>query len=151
MAHHRYADLARYGSLPDWALTTLAAHADDPREKIYTHAQLAAAETNDPVWNAAQNQLRREGSLHNYMRMLWGKRVIAWTRRPEEAFAILEDLNNRYGVDGRDPNSYSGILWCFGRYDRPWPERPIFGKVRLMTSASTKRKLELKKYLATYS
>jgi deoxyribodipyrimidine photo-lyase len=85
------------------------------------------------------------------MRMLWGKRVIAWTRSPQEAFAILEHLNNKYGLDGRDPNSYSGILWCFGRYDRPWPEHPIFGKVRTMTSASTAKKLQLQVYVKKYS
>ena len=151
MAHHRYDDLPRYASLPPWALETLAIHAHDPREQIYTLAQLEAAQTNDPLWNAAQNQLTRQGTLHNYMRMLWGKRVIAWTHTPQEAFAILEHLNNKYALDGRDPNSYSGILWCFGRYDRPWPERPIFGKIRMMTSASAAKKLQLKAYVKKFS
>lgn len=151
MAFHRFADLDNFDSLPQWALDTLAEHTADPRPNIYTLAQLEAAQTDDPLWNAAQNQLVREGTLHNYMRMLWGKRVIAWTRTPKEAFQILEHLNNKYGVDGRAPNSYSGILWCFGRYDRPWPTHAIFGKVRMMTSASTAKKLQLKAYVAKYT
>lgn len=89
--------------------------------------------------------------MHNYLRMLWGKKVIEWTAHPREAAEILVHLNNKYALDGRDPNSYSGIFWCFGRYDRPWaPARPIFGSVRFMSSDSTRRKLDLKRYLAAY-
>jgi deoxyribodipyrimidine photo-lyase len=147
---HRPDTYDRYDSLPDWAKKTLAEHQDDPREYVYSHEQLDAAETHDEVWNAAQRQIRRTGSLHNYMRMLWGKRVIAWSKRPQDAHKVLIDLNNRYGVDGRDSNSWAGIMWCFGRYDRPWPEHDVFGKVRMMTSASTKRKLKIKRYLEEF-
>ncbi len=141
----------RYESLPDWARATLERHADDPRPTVYSGAELAAAETHDPVWNAAQRQLVREGRMHNYLRMLWGKKVLEWTRSPEQAVEVLIELNNRYAVDGRNPNSYTGIFWCFGRYDRPWaPERPIFGTIRYMSSAATVRKLRMKAYLQRY-
>jgi len=89
--------------------------------------------------------------MQNYLRMLWGKKVLEWSRTPQEALETLIELNNRYALDGRDPNSYSGIFWVFGRYDRAWgPERPIFGKIRYMTSDSTVRKLDLKRYLQKY-
>ena len=139
-----------YGSLPDWAQRTLAEHVGDPREHTYTLKQLERGETGDPIWNASQNQLVREGQLHNYMRMLWGKNILAWSPTPQEALAIMIELNNKYAVDGRDPNSYSGIFWVLGRYDRPWPSRPVFGKIRCMTSASAHRKLKMDKYLAKY-
>ena len=90
--------------------------------------------------------------MHNYLRMLWGKKILEWTDRPETALEIMIDLNNRFALDGRDPNSYSGIFWVLGRYDRAWgPERPIFGKIRYMSSESTRRKLKLKEYLIRYS
>lgn len=142
----------RYASLPDWARDTLARHAHDPRDPVYPLERFEAADTHDPLWNAAQSQLREEGRIHNYMRMLWGKKILHWSESPERAFAIMVELNNRYGVDGRDPNSYSGILWILGKYDRPWgPERPIFGKVRYMTSESTARKYDVDPYLARWS
>lgn len=150
MCVHRPHDYAEYASLPDWAKATLAQHTADSREHHYDLTTLAEGKTDDRLWNAAQRQLREEGILHNYMRMLWGKRVLAWTRTPQEALRVLVELNNRYALDGRDPNSYAGIFWTLGRYDRPWPERPIFGKVRTMTSASTERKLQLKAYLQKY-
>ncbi|MCB9681738.1 MAG: deoxyribodipyrimidine photolyase [Alphaproteobacteria bacterium] len=138
----------RYEALPDWALQTLADHAGDPRPHRYDLETLAAAKTSDPLWNAAQRQLVAEGRIHNYLRMLWGKNVLAWTSTPEVAFHTLIELNNRYAVDGRDPNSYSGIAWTFGRFDRAWgPERPIYGKVRYMTSDNTRRKLHLSDWL----
>jgi deoxyribodipyrimidine photo-lyase len=113
--------------------------------------QFEAAETHDPLWNAAQRQLVREGRIHNYLRMLWGKKVLEWSARPQDALEILIELNNKYALDGRDPNSYSGIFWCLGRYDRAWgPERPIFGKVRYMSSENTARKVHVKGYLAKY-
>ncbi len=139
-----------YASLPGWAQKTLAEHAGDARQYTYSAAEFERAETHDPVWNAAQRQIVRDGRLHNYMRMLWGKQVLNWSTSPQEAVQTLIHLNNKYGVDGRDPNSYSGIFWVFGRFDRPWPERAVFGKIRCMTSDSTKRKLKLKQYLATY-
>ena len=148
---HR-ADYDRFGSLPSWAKATLAEHASDPRPEHYTPKQLEAAATADPVWNAAQRQLAGEGRIHNYLRMLWGKKVLEWSPTPQRAFATLVELNNKYALDGRDPNSYSGILWTLGAFDRPWgPERPIFGKVRYMSSASTIKKLRMKRYLAQWS
>jgi deoxyribodipyrimidine photo-lyase len=147
----RRPDHAAYGSLPPWALATLEKHAGDPRPHRYDLAELEAAATHDPLWNAAQRQLRREGRIHNYLRMLWGKKVLEWSRTPEEAAAAMVHLNDRWALDGRDPNSYSGIFWCLGRFDRPWgPERPIFGTVRYMSSANTARKVRVKEYLERY-
>ncbi|HTZ74201.1 MAG TPA: hypothetical protein VMB47_09790 [Candidatus Aquilonibacter sp.] len=149
-AHHR-SDYDRYESLPEWAQRTLAKHARDQREHTYTAEEFAQARTHDPIWNAAQRQLLREGRMHNYLRMLWGKKILEWTHAPIEAAEIMIELNNRYAVDGRDPNSYSGIFWCLGRYDRPWgPERPVFGTLRYMSSANTTRKPGLKNYLQKY-
>jgi len=140
-----------YDSLPAWALTTLAEHAGDPREPVYSQSQLDAAETHDALWNAAQRQLRLTGALHNYLRMLWGKKILEWTESSREALEVMVQLNNRYAVDGRDPNSYAGIFWILGRYDRPWgPERPVFGKVRYMSSANTRRKYSVDRYLRRY-
>jgi deoxyribodipyrimidine photo-lyase len=145
-------DYDRYESLPDWARTTLEKHAGDRREYVYSIDDFAAAATHDPLWNAAQTQLVREGRIHNYLRMLWGKKILEWTASPSDALEILTELNNRYALDGRDPNSYSGIFWVLGRYDRPWgPERPVFGNVRYMSSQNTQRKLHVEKYLRTYS
>ena len=111
-------------------------------------AELDEAQTHDDLWNAAQRQLKHDGRIENYLRMLWGKKVLHWSRTPEEAYATLVELNNRYAVDGRDPNSYTGIRWTFGAFDRPWgPERDVFGTVRYMTSDSTRRKLKLDAYL----
>ena len=140
-----------YDSLPDWARATLAAHAGDPRPWRYTRTQLAAADTHDEIWNAAQRQLVSEGRLHNYLRMLWGKKILEWSRSPREALATMVELNNRYALDGRDPNSYAGIFWVLGRYDRPWgPERPIYGTIRYMSSDATRRKLQLHEYLRRF-
>ena len=144
-------DYARYGSLPDWARTTLEEHRRDTRPYLYDLETLAESGSEDPIWNAAQTQLREEGRLHNYLRMLWGKRILEWTETPRQALDVMIELNNRYALDGRDPNSYSGIFWVLGRYDRAWgPERPIFGKVRYMSSANTARKLRLRGYLERY-
>jgi deoxyribodipyrimidine photo-lyase len=149
--HQRPDDYDRYESLPAWSRRTLAAHARDPRPQLYDRAALEAAATHDPVWNAAQTQLVREGRLHNYLRMLWGKKILQWSAGPEEALQTLIELNNKYAVDGRDPNSYSGICWCLGRYDRAWgPERPIFGTVRYMSSEQAVRKLRMQRYLEQF-
>jgi deoxyribodipyrimidine photo-lyase len=147
----RQPDWDRYETLPDWARLTLAEHAEDPRPTRYSPAQLEAAATHDPLWNAAQRELVREGRMHNYMRMLWGKKVLEWCASPEEAFALLLHLNDKYALDGRDPSSVAGVSWIFGRFDRAWgPERPIFGKIRYMSSDNTARKLEVKAYLRRY-
>src|SRR4029077_709573 len=144
----RYDD---YDSLPDWAKKTLREHGRDERQYLYSLEEFEAGKTYDPLWNAAQMQLVREGRIHNYLRMLWGKKILEWSKSPKEALAILIELNNKYGLDGRDPNSYSGIFWVLGRYDRPWaPERPIYGSVRYMTSESTMKKLRMKRYLARF-
>jgi deoxyribodipyrimidine photo-lyase len=144
-------DYDHYGSLPGWAIATLGEHARDPRPRVYDLDAFAAAATHDPLWNAAQTELLREGRIHGYLRMLWGKKILEWSRSPEEALAIMIELNDRLAVDGRDPNSYSGILWVLGRYDRPWPERPVFGTVRAMTSASTARKYDVSGYLRRWN
>lgn len=147
----RCANYERYESLPAWAQQTLARHERDERDYTYTLADFAAARTHDPLWNAAQRQLRSEGRIHNYLRMLWGKKILEWSRSPRKALEVMIELNNRFALDGRDPNSYSGIFWCLGRYDRPWgPERPVFGTVRYMSSQNTARKFRVKDYLVKY-
>jgi deoxyribodipyrimidine photo-lyase len=144
-------DHDRYASLPEWARRTLERHQADERPNVYSRAELAAARTDDRVWNAAQRQLVEEGWFHNYLRMVWGKRILEWSRTPADALDTMIDLMNRYALDGRDPNTYSGIFWTLGRYDRPWgPERPIFGTVRYMSSENTVRKLRMKAYLARW-
>ena len=145
-------DYDDYQSLPAWAKATLAKHATDHRPYVYTMEDFAAARTHDRLWNAAQRQLIAEGQIHNYLRMLWGKKILEWTASPQEALEIMVELNNRYALDGQDPNSYSGIFWILGRYDRPWgPERPIFGTVRYMSSANTARKVRVKEYMQRHS
>ncbi len=145
-------DGEQYGSLPAWALRTLGAHARDPRDPCYRPDRFEAADTHDPLWNAAQRQLLREGRIHNYLRMLWGKKILEWSSGPAQALETMLDLNNKYALDGRDPNSTSGIFWCLGRYDRPWgPERAIFGTVRYMSSRNTARKVRVRGYLARYA
>ncbi len=139
-----------YETLPEWARETLAEHEEDPRPYRYSLEEFEEAETHDELWNAAQRELRREGTIHNYLRMLWGKKILEWSDTPREALQTMIHLNNRWAVDGRDPNSYSGIMWTLGRYDRGWPERAVFGKVRSMTSDSTRRKVSLKKYLEEF-
>ncbi len=144
-------DYHRYESLPDWAQQTLADHAGDPREYVYELEQFESARTHDELWNAAQRQLVTEGRMHNYLRMLWGKKILEWSASPQQAAEIMIQLNNKYAVDGRNPNSYSGIFWVLGRYDRAWgPERPIFGKIRYMSSDNTRRKLKVDGYIRKY-
>jgi deoxyribodipyrimidine photo-lyase len=140
-----------FDTLPPWAVRTLESHAGDPRAPRYDRDTLERAATHDAVWNAAQRELRQRGRIHNYLRMLWGKKILQWSASPREALATMLHLNDRWALDGRDPNSASGIFWCLGRYDRPWaPERPVFGVVRYMTSENTVRKLRLKEYLRRF-
>jgi deoxyribodipyrimidine photo-lyase len=144
-------DFESYRSLPEWARSTLDAHRHDIRTYLYTPNQFERAETHDPLWNAAQHQLTLDGTIHGYLRMLWGKKILEWSPDPETAHTIMIELNNKYALDGRDPNSYSGISWVLGKYDRPWaPERPIFGRVRYMSSQNTARKFKISKYLERY-
>ncbi len=138
---------ASLDALPDWVQKMMREHIDDEREEIFTLEELENCETYDELWNATQREMNITGEVHNYVRMLWGKLVIGWTKNYEDAFQILEHLNNKYCLDGRNPNSYAGILWCFGKHDRPWMEREIFGKMRYMTSNSTGKKFDSKKYI----
>lgn len=143
---------ASYDTLPDWAQKTLAEHQNDPREHLYTLEDFDQARTHDDLWNAAQNELRRDGRIHNYLRMLWAKKILHWSESPQMALKIMLELNNKYALDGRDPNSYSGIFWALGRFDRAWgPEREVFGKIRYMTSDSTRRKFNVHDYIDRYT
>ncbi len=140
-------DYDQYSCLPGWAHRTLAEHQSDPRPSIYDYDALAAGKTHDPYWNAAQKEMRVTGFMHNYMRMYWGKKVLEWSRTPEEGYATLLRLNNTYFIDGRDMNSYAGVGWVFGLHDRPWPQRPIFGAVRSMMASGLKRKTDIDVYV----
>ena len=138
----------RYESLPEWSRKTLADHAADPRPYLYSREQLESAETHDPYWNAAMKEMRFTGYMHNHMRMYWGKKILEWTATPEEGHATALAINNKYFLDGRDANSFANIAWVFGQHDRPWFERPVFGKVRYMNAAGLERKCDIKGYVA---
>ena len=140
-------DYRSFDTLPEWARETLREHAGDERPWCYDLNAFESASTHDELWNAAQRQLRAEGVIHNYLRMLWGKKILEWSASPEDALRIMVELNNKYAVDGRDPNSWSGMMWILGRFDRGWPERPVFGKIRSMSSDSTRRKVSVEGYL----
>lgn len=132
---------------PDWAQQSLAAHADDIREHIYSRDQWEHAQTHDLSWNAAQNQLRKSGKIHGYMRMYWAKKMLEWSKTPELALADCIYLNDTYSVDGGDPNGYVGILWSMvGLHDRPWFDRPVFGTVRYMNEGGLMRKFDVVAY-----
>ena len=132
--------------LPDWAKETIRIHTKDRRETIYSLEEMEHAATNDDLWNAAQHEMVATGRMHNYMRMLWGKKIMEWSPSAEQGYRIMEHLNNKYELDGRDPNSYSGIFWVYGMFDRAWAERDIYGKLRYMTTDSAKRKFKLGSY-----
>lgn len=140
-------DRDRYDALPEWARATLARHSDDPREFLYTRDQWEAAATHDPAWNAAQSEVIRSGRMHNYMRMYWGKKIIEWSPTPRDAFETALYLNNKYELDGRDPNGIVGVAWCFGLHDRPWTERPVFGTLRYMNANGLRRKFDIQAYI----
>ena len=145
----RYASL---GALPEWAKRTLDAHRRDRRKPCYSYEELERAETHDEVWNLAQRQLLATGTMHGYLRMLWGKKIVEWSETPEEAHAAMIRLHDVYALDGRDPNTHAGVLWCFGKHDRPWaPERPIFGTIRWMSSEMTAKKVRLREIEALLS
>ncbi len=137
----------RYDCLPDWALKTLAEHAADSRDFEYSKQQFEKAETHDPYWNAAQKEMMLTGKMHGYMRMYWGKKVLEWSPDPATAFDIALYLNNKYEIDGRDANGFTGVAWCFGKHDRAWGERPVFGKVRYMSAGGLKRKFDADAYV----
>jgi deoxyribodipyrimidine photo-lyase len=133
-----------------WARATLAERADDRRPYLYTQQQLESADTHDPLWNAAQIEMIRTGRMHGYVRMYWAKKILEWTPSPGEAFDVAVKLNDRYFLDGRDPNGYAGVAWAIGgKHDRPWPpRRPIFGLVRYMSAAGMARKFDVPAYIA---
>lgn len=137
----------RYDTLPAWALKTLDRHRKDKRDFLYSRKQWEAGTTHDPCWNAAQAEMVRSGRMHNYMRMYWGKKILEWSQTPEEAFETAVYLNDKYELDGRDANGYVGVAWCFGRHDRPWTERPVFGMVRYMNANGLRRKFDIEAYV----
>ena len=134
-------------ALPDWARATLGKHAKDRRDPLYCREEFELAETHDDLWNAAQKELLLRGKIHGYLRMYWGKKIIEWSATHEEALATMIHLHDRFALDGRDPNTYTGILWCFGLHDRPWGERPVFGMVRWMSRAGMERKIDVPAYI----
>lgn len=134
-------------ALPDWAQGSIARHAQDPRDPSYTRDQLERAETYDDLWNATQRELLLRGKIHGYYRMYWGKKIIEWTPDAQEAVNHMLYFHDRYALDGRDPNTYTNILWCLGLHDRPFFERPIFGQVRYMSHDGMKRKTNINSYI----
>ncbi|HID28732.1 MAG TPA: deoxyribodipyrimidine photo-lyase [Desulfobacterales bacterium] len=136
-----------FEALPEWANNTLTAHKKDPREYVYSLDEWETARTHDPYWNAAQQEMVATGKMHNYMRMYWGKKILEWSETPEGAYRIALHLNNKYELDGRDPNGFAGVAWCFGKHDRAWKERPVFGKVRYMNAAGLQRKFDIEAYV----
>ncbi|MBV8070661.1 MAG: hypothetical protein JO270_12195 [Acidobacteriaceae bacterium] len=134
-------------NLPEWCRLNMRKHAADKREPVYTRGQIENAESGDPLWNATQKEMLLRGKIHGYYRMYWGKKIIEWTRDYQEAADIMIDIHGRYALDGRDPNTYTNVLWCFGLHDRPWPERPIFGKMRYMSYDGMKRKTNIQAYI----
>lgn len=133
--------------LPAWCRNALRSRSADRREHLYSAAELERALTHDPFWNAAQRQLVLGGCMHGYMRMYWGKKILEWSSDPAEAYRIALALNDRYELDGRDPNGYAGVAWCFGKHDRPWGTRPVFGSIRYMNAAGLNRKFNMETYL----
>lgn len=140
-----------YNCIPGWAARSLSEHSGDRREHIYTAARLEKASTHDIYWNAAMREMIVTGKMANYMRMYWGKKILEWSRSPQAAFKTALRLNNKYFLDGRDPNSFAGVAWCFGKHDRPWKERAIFGKVRFMNASGLRRKFDIEKYVEQVS
>jgi deoxyribodipyrimidine photo-lyase len=140
-------DYDNFDCLPDWAQKTLVEHRKDRRPYTYTRQQLEDAKTHDPHWNAAMQEMKFTGFMHNYMRMYWGKKILEWSSSPEEAFYSTLAMNNKFFLDGRDPNSYAGVAWIYGVHDRAWPQRPIYGKVRCMTASGLERKCDIEAYV----
>jgi deoxyribodipyrimidine photo-lyase len=138
----------QFEGFPDWAKKTLNAHRKDRRDYLYTLEQFESGQTHDPLWNAAQMEMVKAGKMHGYLRMYWAKKILEWTPSPEEAQGIAVYLNDRYELDGRDPNGYTGIAWSIGGvHDRAWGERPVFGKIRTMSYKGSKSKFDVEKYI----
>jgi deoxyribodipyrimidine photo-lyase len=140
-------DYDAFTCLPDWARKTLSEHRGDKRTYRYSRRKLEDAATHDPYWNAAQLEMRHTGFMHNYMRMYWGKKILEWTADPQNAFETTLAINNKYFLDGRDPNSFVGVAWIYGIHDRAWSEREIFGKVRYMAASGLERKCDIQAYV----
>ncbi|MBP1741674.1 MAG: deoxyribodipyrimidine photolyase [Deltaproteobacteria bacterium] len=138
-----------FDSVPGWAKQSLSAHRKDKRDYLYTLEELESAQTHDPYWNAAQKEMVLRGKMHGYMRMYWGKKILEWSKTPDEAFRNTLYLNNRYELDGRDPNGFAGVAWCFGKHDRPWGERSVFGNIRYMNDKGLLRKFDADRYVKT--
>ncbi len=138
----------RFEALPAWARATLAEHADDPRDPVYTRDELERAETEDAYWNASMREMTYSGYMHNHMRMYWGKKILEWSETPEQAYDTVLYLNNKYFLDGRDANSFANVAWVFGRHDRGWSEREVFGKIRYMNAQGLERKAKPQAYVA---
>jgi deoxyribodipyrimidine photo-lyase len=137
----------KFSCLPPWAKNTLNFHSRDKREYVYSLEEFEHAKTHNPYWNAAQKEMMITGKMHGYMRMYWGKKILEWTKNPKQGFKIALYLNNKYELDGRDPNGFAGVAWCFGKHDRAWSERKVFGKIRYMNAAGLKRKFDTDKYI----
>jgi deoxyribodipyrimidine photo-lyase len=140
-------DYDNLACLPDWARETLDEHAADRREYIYGLEAFEQARTHDAYWNAAQQEMVLTGKMHGYMRMYWGKKILEWTPGPGVAHRVALELNNRYEIDGRDANGYTGVAWCFGKHDRAWAERDVYGKVRYMSAGGLERKFDIDRYV----
>jgi deoxyribodipyrimidine photo-lyase len=143
----RFCPRPSLADLLEWARANLKKHAHDRRVHNYTYEQFERAQTHDALWNAAQKQMLLEGHIHGYYRMYWGKKIIEWSPTFPDAFDIMVRIHDRYALDGRDPNTYANILWCFGLHDRPWPERPIFGTMRYMSLQGMARKTKIEDYI----
>jgi len=140
-------DYDAYACIPGWAQKTLADHRQDKRKYVYSQRQLEKADTHDPYWNASMLEMKHTGFMHNYMRMYWGKKILEWSSSPQKAFRTTLAINNKYFLDGRDPNSYTGVAWIYGVHDRAWGERPIFGKTRYMAASGLERKCDIVAYV----
>jgi deoxyribodipyrimidine photo-lyase len=136
-----------YDCIPAWAQKSLAEHEGDKRDYVYNRRQLEDADTHDEYWNASMREMKHTGFMHNYMRMYWGKKILEWSETPQKAFRTTLAINNKYFLDGRDPNSYTGVAWIYGVHDRAWTERPIFGKTRYMAASGLERKCDIDAYV----
>jgi deoxyribodipyrimidine photo-lyase len=136
-----------YGCIPGWAHKSLSEHQQDKREYVYSRRQLETAATHDPYWNASMLEMKHTGFMHNYMRMYWGKKILEWSKTPQHAYQTTLAINNKYFLDGRDANSYTGVAWIYGVHDRAWTERPIFGKTRYMAASGLERKCDIAAYV----
>jgi deoxyribodipyrimidine photo-lyase len=134
-------------NVPEWAKRTMRDHAGDRREAVYSYEQFERGETHDALWNATQREMLRDGKIHGYYRMYWGKKIIEWSAAYEDALRTMIRIHDRWALDGRDPNTYANILWLFGLFDRPWPEREIFGKLRYMALSGMRRKTSVDAYI----